>query len=225
MARLSRLQIERFFRYYHYLTRHFAALGERNAKVSSAELAAYLEVDPTLVRKDLAVLKIRGVPRVGYQAKKVVRAIERTLGFTREHRGVIVGAGRLGGAIAAYEGFKRYGFHFVALFDIDPRKVGTVLEGRPVLHMDKLPEYVARHDISFGVITVPIPAAQEAADQLVRAGLKAIWNFAHVALKVPSDVFVRNEHISIGLAELAYYLRREKRRARARSRKPLHKEG
>jgi len=209
MAEFKRSQIERLFGYYHYLTQHRDPSGK---SVSSAELADFLEIDATQVRKDLAAAGIRGRQRVGYSVKTVTRKIRSLLGLDRPRNAVIVGAGRLGGAISEYRGFTDYGIRFVAFFDRDPRKKGTKIGGKPVYECKDIPRIVRKRKVELGVITVPAHSGQEAADRLVRAGIRVIWNFAHTNLVVPGNVFVRHEHISIGIAELAYRLKRMSRR-------------
>jgi redox-sensing transcriptional repressor len=213
MGRLKRSQVERLFSYYHYLLQHHEG-GEANS-VSSAELAEFLEIDATQVRKDLAAVGVRGCPRVGYPTKNVIRTIASRIGLGAKHNAVIVGAGRLGGAVAEYSGFTSYGVNFVALFDDDPHKQGAEVGGCPVYPMGKLGPVVRRHQAKLGVITVPDTAAQEVATTLVEAGIQSIWNFAHTQLTVPRDVWVRHEHISTGLAELIYHLKQPRRRRTA----------
>jgi redox-sensing transcriptional repressor len=134
--------------------------------------------------------------------------IRDVLGFNDMYKAVIVGAGRLGGAIASYAGFAKYGLYVVAMFDVDEDRIGSVMGGVLVQSIENLETIIQRHDVHMAILTVPAEAAQTLGDRLVAAGIRAIWNFAPTSLSVPSDVFVRHEHISVGLAELAYYLKR-----------------
>ncbi|MDZ4861505.1 MAG: redox-sensing transcriptional repressor Rex [Candidatus Hydrogenedentes bacterium] len=203
---LNQLIVERLMHYYHLVAEQI----EINASgyVSSAQIAHLLDMDDTLVRKDLAAIGVRGRPRVGFSTNGLMDAVRETLGFNEHYNAVIVGAGRLGGAIASYAGFGKYGLDVVALFDSDPARVGDVLRGIPVEHVDRMEEVIKQHGVRSAVITVPAEAAQPLADRLVASGVRAIWNFAPTSLVVPPGVFVRHEHISVGLAELAYYLKR-----------------
>jgi redox-sensing transcriptional repressor len=163
-------------------------------------------VDPTQVRKDLAEIRLRGRGRVGYDPDEVITAIRRVLGFDRTHLAVLVGAGHLGAALAAYRGFAKYGLRIVAAFDCDPDKVGRDLAGCPVQHTDRLGAVIAEHGIRLAILTTPVEGTQELADRLVAAGVRAIWSFAPVRLTVPPGVRVRSEHISVGLSELTHHL-------------------
>jgi len=206
MAReLKHALLERLVHYYHFL-------GERldeghDATVTSMRIASLLRTDDTLVRKDLAAIGVRGLPRVGFSSAEVLGAIRDLLGFDEAFRAVIIGAGRLGGAMASYAGFARYGLDIVALFDTDPAKIGSRSAGHIVQPFENLAEVVSRQDVSMAILTVPAAVAQEVADAAVSAGVRAIWNFATTSLHVPEDVFVRHEHISVGLAELSYHLK------------------
>lgn len=204
MPRLRKLVLERLMRYYRFL----AEGRGRNppATVTSAEIAEALDIDPTQVRKDLGAIGLVGLGRVGFDACEVCRAIRISLGFDRPYRAVLVGAGHLGSALMAYARFSQWGLKFAAAFDTDKRKIGHFVAGCRVQSVRSLTGYVARHDIRMAILTTPVDAAQRVTDRLVAAGVRAIWNFTPTRLSVPDDVFVRNEHISLGLSELAYYL-------------------
>jgi redox-sensing transcriptional repressor len=192
--------------YYHLVAEQIET--QASGYVSSAQIADLLDMDDTLVRKDLAAIGVRGRPRVGFSTQVLMDAVRETLGFNERYRSVIVGAGRLGGAIASYGGFGKYGLDIVALFDADPARVGDTLGGAPVLAIESMETVVRDHGVHLAVLTVPAETAQSLADRLVEAGIRAIWNFAPTSLVVPPKIFVRHEHISVGLAELAYYLKR-----------------
>ena len=178
--------------------------------MSSAEIAHVLGMDDTLVRKDLASIGVRGRPRVGFSTIELMEAVRLTLGFNDTYKAVIVGAGRLGGAIASYAGFAKYGLYIVALFDVDSERVGNVQGGVFVQPLENIETVIVRHDVHLAILTVPAEAAQPLADRMVAAGIRAIWNFAPSSLVVPPDVFVRHEHISIGLGELGYFLKQRR---------------
>ncbi len=197
--------------HYHYIVgeKHKPnAPGEpANETISSAEIAKYLTMDDTLVRKDLAAIGVRGYPRVGFKSAEVLKAIREVLGFDDEFRSAIIGAGRMGGALASYRNFARYGLAIMAAFDNDPAKHGTYLGQIEVQPMECLEEVLESLHIRLAILTVPAGPAQAITDRLVRAGIRAIWNFAPDTLAVPDGVTVRHEHISVGLAELAYHLK------------------
>ncbi len=195
-------------RYHRYLTE--TRVSGAPGAVTSSEIAEALDIDPTQVRKDLGSIGLRGQGRVGFRADDVVRAIRRALAFDQIHLAVVVGAGHLGGALMAYPGFARYGLRIAAAFDNDDDKIGQEMAGCSgcvVRHTRGLKPFIRRHQIRLAILTTPAPVSQKVADRLVAAGITAIWNFSPARLTVPDDVFVRNEHISLGMAELAYHLR------------------
>lgn len=192
--------------YYHFLAQQ---LEDTSAETfTSAEIAEMVQMDDTLVRKDLAAIGVRGLPRVGFNSSEVLDGIRKALGFDEVIRAVIIGAGRLGGALASYCGFAPHGLEIRGLFDIAPQKVGLSVGRFHVESMACLPAVVGQHGISIAILTVPEAAAQEVAEMAIAAGVKGIWNFASTNLVVPEGIFVRHEHISVGLAELRYNLMR-----------------
>lgn len=207
MKNPGKLVLERLMRYHRFLTE---ARGRKaSPTVTSAEIAAALDIDATQVRKDLGTIGLRGTGRVGFDATEVVQRIRQVLAFDRTHLAILVGAGHLGGALMAYVGFARYGLRIVTAFDNDEAKAGQEIAGCTVRHTRGMRAFIQRHRIRLAVLTTPAPASQKVADRLVAAGITAIWNFSPARLSVPPGVFVRNEHISLGLSELAFHLRED----------------
>ena len=134
---------------------------------------------------------------------RLIADIEKFLGYDNLSDAVIVGAGGLGKAFLGYEGFKSNGLNIVAAFDVDPRIVGEEIAGKKVYPMDKFSDFVQHKKINIGIITVPKAAAQEILDAMVRAGIKAVWNFAPAPLRVPKGIILKNEDLSASLALLA----------------------
>jgi len=154
------------------------------------------------IRKDLAIVSsVQGKPRIGFEISTLISDIEKFLGYDRWTDAVVVGAGGLGRAILAYEGFENYGIHVVAAFDSAPEKVGA-LAGKPVYPMERLEEIVARHGVRVGILTVPRDAAQEACNELIKAGIIAVLSFAPVHLEVPEGISVKYEDLAVSLAAL-----------------------
>ncbi|HHY47812.1 MAG TPA: redox-sensing transcriptional repressor Rex [Firmicutes bacterium] len=201
---MSRQALRRLPLYYRCASR----CREKNQQfVSSEEISREAEVNPVQVRKDLTQLFGEfGKPGVGYNVQELCLLLEELLGFRGRNEAVLVGAGRLGSAIASYTGFARYGLSIVALFDSDPGKVGAEISGKKVFPMSELQHIVQRLGIRVGIITVPAPEAQGVADALVRSGIRAIWNFAPVTLSVPPGIVVRNEDLASGLATLFHHV-------------------
>lgn len=172
--------------------------------ISSSTIAQHMSVSSVLVRKDLgAVFPEGGTPRKGFRIMRLIAAIEKYLGYDNLTDVVIVGAGGLGQAFLGYEGFKNNGLNIVAAFDCDERLIGKTVAEKPILSMGEFDEFVKRYNIRIGVIAVPKSAAQGILDKMVGAGIKAIWNFAPVALSVPKDVAIKTEDLSASLSILA----------------------
>jgi redox-sensing transcriptional repressor len=186
--------------YLHYLRRLQAA---GRPVVSCSHMGRDLQLDPTQVRKDLATTGAVGRPKIGFEVDPLVRRIGDLLGFNKVKDAFLVGAGGLGGALLGYQRFNRYGLNIVAAFDNDPAKIGRPVADKPVYPLDKLSDLARRLKIQLGILTVPAAAAQEAADRLVAGGVRAIWNFAPVALDLPADVIVQNEDLFESLAVLS----------------------
>jgi redox-sensing transcriptional repressor len=181
--------------------------GEGHEYVSGTVLAGTHNLEPVIVRKDLAVTGITGTPRRGFRVTELITAIETFLGWDNQTKAVLVGVGNLGTALLGYRGFENLGLRIAGAFDSDPKRIGTWVQGRHVQAMAKLPSFARRLGITLGVLTVPVTAAQEAADLMVRAGIMGIWNFTPVKLQVPQGVVVQKEDLAEGLAVLSHRLR------------------
>jgi redox-sensing transcriptional repressor len=183
--------------------------GEEEADhISSDRLAELAGVNAAKVRKDLSYLGSYGTRGVGYEIAYLVYQIRRELGLTHDWPVVIVGAGNLGQALAGYGGFGDRGFPVAGLVDIDPSKVGSVIGGTRVRHIDELPQIVQSRNVSIGVLATPGHAAQDGADRLVRAGITSILNFAPAVLAVPRSISVRKVDLAVELQILSYYEQR-----------------
>ena len=180
--------------------------------ISSEELAEFAGLNAAKVRKDLSYLGSYGTRGVGYDVEFLVYQIRRELGLTHDWPVVIVGAGNLGQALAGYNGFGDRGFPVGGIVDVDDAKVGSVVGGVRVRHVDELAQVVQARNISIGVIATPGGAAQQAADALVAAGVTSLLNFAPCVLGVPHGISVRKVDLAVELQILSYY---EQRRATA----------
>jgi redox-sensing transcriptional repressor len=204
VARLKRVVLDRLIRYYRYL----ADLYDREPlpTITSARIGGALDVDPSQVRKDFGAVGLVGMSNVGYEVCEVCRGIRSALGFDEPYTGVVIGAGKLGGAILASSEFQRYGLHIIAAFDSDPFKVGRRIGHHPILPVEQLPDFMRHEGARLTILAVPRDVAQPLADLVVLLGTEAIWNFTPTRLSVPPEVLVRNERISDGLAEIAHHL-------------------
>jgi redox-sensing transcriptional repressor len=175
--------------------------------VSSGTLAERCHLNAALIRKDLAYFGEFGVRGVGYVVQDLRRHVKQILGLDRRQKVVIVGAGNLGLALADYSGFEHEGFDIVALFDVAPLKVGIRSRGGvEVRHLDDLPVVVEVEQVDIAVVAVPRDAAQEVVTAIVRAGIRAILNFAPGAIRAPDGVKIKNMDLSVSLETLSFHL-------------------
>jgi redox-sensing transcriptional repressor len=174
------------------------------ATVSSSQLATLFGFTDAQVRKDLAYFGHFGHPGIGYRCDELIAEIRRILGTDRQWTVTMVGVGNMGRALLRYKGFSAQGFRIVAAFDRDARVVGTQVEGIPVYDVSQLSEIVRQERIQLGMITVPAAQAQQAADQLVAAGISGIVNFAPVALSLPENIGLVGVDLTTELEQLAF---------------------
>jgi redox-sensing transcriptional repressor len=176
--------------------------------VSCSDIGRDLSCVPVQVRKDLQYTGIVGKPKTGYSVTELIQTIESFLGWNNVSEAFLVGAGNLGTALLGHERFSKFGLRIVAAFDTDPNKVGQCIHDKAVLPLEKLGDLAQRMSIHLGIITAPAEVAQGVADEMVKAGIQAIWNFAPVRLKVPEHIFVHNEDLYSSLASLSCKLAR-----------------
>lgn len=180
---------------------YVSLLHERGVEyVSSTAIARGLNVDASQIAKDLSFLGVKGKTRIGYEVSMLQRKLEEFLGFRKEHRAVMLGVGSLGRALMGDSGLTNYGLHIVAGFDVNPAVIGTDIKGMPVFDISDLGEKVRELGVEIGIVCVPVEAAQNVADTIVAAGLKAIWNFTPCRIQVPDDVVISNTSIYAQLA-------------------------
>ncbi len=170
------------------------------ATISTTRIAEALDVDPSQIAKDLSFLGIRGKTRIGYNVEELRRALRDYLGFDRSHNAIMMGTGSLGAALIADSGLLRYGLNIVAGVDINPQLIGSEINGVKIYHRDSTAELVRSLSIKIGIIALPVEAAQQAADDLAAAGVRAIWNFTPSRIRVPEGVVISNTSIYSHLA-------------------------
>lgn len=185
---------------------------ESDRYISSQELGERAGVTPAQVRKDLAMFGQFGKPGVGYHCKSLKAELKKILKADRTIRVAIVGVGELGRALTRYNlkrfnTEKEYPFKVVALFDSDPAKIGTSIEGVEIMPVGSLPAVARERGVDVAVITVPAEAAQDVLDLIVEAGVKAVLNYAPTRLRVPEDVKLHSVDVSLDLHQVAYYLK------------------
>jgi redox-sensing transcriptional repressor len=174
--------------------------------VSSEELAARGGTTSAQVRKDLSFFGSFGKRGLGYQVAELTQRMRRILGLEREWRVVIVGIGKIGAALAQYEGFRQRGFRVVGLYDSDPAKIGREFYGLEVHAIDSLAEDNRERPVDIAVIAVPGSAAQRVVDQVAAAGIVGIMSFAPIQLHVPTDVTLNTVNMAMELERLSFAL-------------------
>jgi redox-sensing transcriptional repressor len=181
-----------------------AAAGGKT--ISSKALAERFHLNSAQIRKDLGYFGEFGVRGLGYSVDALSEHLTKILGLDKEHRVCIVGAGRLGTALADYYGFKKANFSVAALFDSDKRKIGKKIGNVDVVDMKNFAAKVKRDNIELAVIAVPASSAQAALDEVVKAGIRAVMNFAPVALRTAKDIKLKTVDLTTSLESLSYFL-------------------
>ena len=197
--------LARLPQYHHYL-KDLETAGI--SRISCSVIGRDLDLIPVQVRKDLQYTGIIGKPKTGYSVTELILAIETFLGWNNINEAFLVGVGNLGTALLGHERFSKFGLRIVAAFDTDPSKIGQWIHEKAVLPLEQLSDLSQRMSIHLGIITCPAEAAQSVADQMVKGGIQAIWNFAPVKLRVPENIIVHNEDLYSTLASLSWKLAR-----------------
>jgi redox-sensing transcriptional repressor len=190
------------------LSLYFRALSvldkEGIQTISSKELAFREKLTPAQVRKDLSFFGSFGTRGLGYPVRELRAQIASILGIDRVWRVALFGVGNIGSALVSYKEFVRQGFQIVKLFDNDQRKIGSNHKGIIISDIRNMEQEMNEAGVELAVVAVPATVAQYIVDDIVAAGIKAILNFAPVNLRVPDDVYVRNENMSMELEYLSF---------------------
>lgn len=172
--------------------------------ISATVLADTLGLDAIQVRKDISITGIAGKPKLGYKVPELIAALRDFLNWDTHHTAILVGAGNLGSALLGYCGFKKHGLHFVAAFDIDETIINKTIRDIPIYNIHTLQSFAAScNHVEIAVLAVPPCAAQACAEEIEKAGIKSIWNFTTIRLKVSQDIIVQNEDLLSGYAFLS----------------------
>ncbi|OQB25261.1 MAG: Redox-sensing transcriptional repressor Rex [Firmicutes bacterium ADurb.Bin182] len=200
-GKISEAVIRRLPRYY----RHLITLNEQGVeRISSGELANIMNLNASQIRQDFNNFDSFGQQGYGYQVKNLIKELGKILALNKTYKMIIIGAGNIGRALTFYDGFRNSGFEVCALFDNDPSLVGCMYRDVPVYHVDLLEEYIAKNNITIGIYAAHSSFAQDLSEKMIKAGVKAIWNFAPVDIN--SSVPVENVHLVDSLYVLSYKL-------------------
>ena len=173
-----------------------AARGEGDVKISTERKKVFQAIQEQKFNKD--------------DIDEFKQKIGDYLGINYQNTAILIGAGKLGSALAEYPGFEEYGLKIVAIFDSDPRRISQSIGDFTILPIQSLERVAKSFEIGIAIITVPKEAAQSVCDIVVSMGIKAIWNFAPVRLNVPPEVAIRHENLAVGVALLSHYLKQHK---------------
>jgi redox-sensing transcriptional repressor len=174
-------------------------------RISSQEISDYTNINATQIRRDLSAFGKFGKRGVGYNIDSLLGEIRKILRTQGQHNIALVGAGRLGQAIASSSIFAEHGINIAAVFDTDESKLGTTVGNVQVSEYSQLPDIIRDKNIIVGVLAVPAPSAQVAANDLVRAGVKILFNYSEALLDVPSDVQVHTSNPAVELLYALYF--------------------
>ena len=174
-------------------------------RVSSKELSGLTGFSASQIRQDLNNFGGFGQQGYGYNTKALKEQIDKILGIDKSYKSIVIGAGRLGQAIARYNGFRDSGFNVISLFDIK-ENIGDI-SGIKVRKMEDLEKYIRDEGVDVAIITVPREVCQDVANKVIDAGVRGIWNFAPYDLKGPEGVVVENIRLNDSLLTLSYFMK------------------
>ncbi len=200
---ISMAVIKRLPKYY----RHLAELLRNDVdRISSKELSERIGFTASQIRQDFNCFGGFGQQGYGYNVKDLYNEISNILGLDKRYTSVIIGAGNIGQAIANYTRFDKFGFDLQGIFDKNPKLIGMRMKDIEINDIDNLEDFLNEHKIDIGIICVPSSQAQKVADTMVATGVRGIWNFAPMDLKVPENISVENVHLSESILTLVYLM-------------------
>lgn len=203
---VSEAVIRRLPGYYRHL-RELEAEGVR--QISSQGLGERMKLTASQIRQDINCFGGFGRQGYGYGVSELRDHIGKILGIDNIHQMVIVGAGNIGRAVALSDSFPASGFRAMAMFDSDPQKIGVSIGAIQVMDIDRIDTYLSNHQIDIAVLAVPYDRAQQVAERLYDHGIRAIWNFVPIDLKLPEHTTVVNVHLEEGLEILSFKMKQK----------------
>ncbi|MFZ5354325.1 MAG: redox-sensing transcriptional repressor Rex [Bacillota bacterium] len=203
-SNISMAVVRRLPKYHRYLS---DLLNNDIKRVSSQELSKITGFTASQIRQDLNCFGGFGQQGYGYNVEELHNEIGKILGLDRVYNTIIVGAGNVGQAIANYTQFQKSGFKLVGIFDVNPKLIGLKINDVTIMDVDNLKDFISKNNIEIGIICTPKENSQKVADIMVDSGVRAIWNFAPVDLKVSDDIIVENVHLSESLFTISYLLK------------------
>ncbi len=196
--------IRRLPRYYRYLS---DLLAMDITRISSKELSTRMGITASQIRQDLNCFGGFGQQGYGYNVELLFNEIGNILGVNNKFKTIIIGAGNMGQALAHYGNFERRGFEIIGIFDVNTKVIGNRIKDIEIFHMDKLEEFVKKHNVEIAMLTVPYEQAREVAEKVARLGIRGLWNFSPMDLKLPYEMVIENVHLSDSLMVLGFKIR------------------
>jgi redox-sensing transcriptional repressor len=196
--------IKRLPRYYRYLS---DLLKMDITRISSKELSKRMGITASQIRQDLNCFGGFGQQGYGYNVELLFNEIAKILGADKMFTAIIIGAGNMGQALAHYKNFEKRGFRIIGVFDNDPRIIGKKMNGIEVLDIKKLEDFVSSNHVDIAMLTVPYEATRDIAERVARLGIRGLWNFSPMDLKLPYDIVIENVHLSDSLMVLGYRIK------------------
>ncbi len=207
--KISMAVIKRLPRYHRYLN-YLLELGIK--RVSSKELSSRMGITASQIRQDLNCFGGFGQQGYGYNVESLYNEIGNILGINKTFYCIIIGAGNMGQALSNYENFIKRGFKVIGIFDVNPDVLGKKLKNLEVMNLDLLEEFILHNPVDIAMLCVPYRETATVADRVARLGVKGLWNFSPMDLKIPYDVVVENVHLSDSLMVLGYKLNEKYKR-------------
>lgn len=201
--KISMAVIKRLPRYHRYLN-YLLELGIK--RVSSKELSTRMGITASQIRQDLNCFGGFGQQGYGYNVESLYTEIGNILGINKIFNCIIIGAGNMGQALANYGNFERRGFSIISVFDVNPAIIGKYINDMEVLSLEKLEDFIQNNKVDIAILCVPYRETAALADRVAKLGVKGLWNFSPMDLKIPYDVIVENVHLSDSLMVLGYKL-------------------
>lgn len=201
--KISMAVIKRLPRYHRYLN-DLLELGIK--RISSKELSTRMGITASQIRQDLNCFGGFGQQGYGYNVESLFSEIGNILGINKTFNTIIIGAGNMGQALANYGNFEKRGFKLVGIFDVNPGVIGKTIKDIEVMSIDNLDEFLEQRTVDIAMLCVPYKETASIADKVARLGIKGLWNFSAMDLKLPYDVIIENVHLSDSLMVLGYKL-------------------
>lgn len=193
--------VRRLPRYYRYLA---DLLKMDITRISSKELSIRMGITASQIRQDLNCFGGFGQQGYGYNVELLYNEIGNILGLNSSLQAIIVGAGNMGQALANYENFEKRGFKIIGIFDVNPELIGGYIKDVKIYHLDTVDEFVNKNKVDIGMLCVPYEQTPVVAERLARLGVKGLWNFSPMDLKLPYNIVIENVHLSDSLMVLGY---------------------